>query len=438
MSCILTLPPEWHAEVDRWHACLAQLPAHASQERSVLHQRLYFLYKQRGDYSAALAQAQQAVQCAPERFQTWGNLANIQRDLQQFTQAERSYQAAFQRCSDTLSQARLRFNWALCQLTQGNYTQGWQGFLAKFAGGHERLAPESLRALPRWQGESLRGKRILIQALEGFGDCLQWLRFLPQVRQATACTAVGFCSHPELSPLLLPPEAVAYSPFSQVTVYADGEIALKQQAFDVWLPLYALPYLCHAQMEHLPLPWTRLFPSAPALPESDAATWRVGLAWQANAAAPTARRRSIGLFEALPLLQRLQCQYPRIQFYAFQPVLSAAESEALEQVMKQVPLKDLGPHLQHFAHTAGYLQQMDALISVDTVMAHLAPALRVPTGLLLSYVADWRWLTSYHQESPWYPAEHSAFALFRQKTPGDWDSTFAPLIQEINRWHGNP
>lgn len=415
----MTSPPEF-------------IPGGRAQQAQA-HQRLYLQCKQQGRYTDALYHAQQAVQMAPERFHVWGNLANIQRDLQDFARAERSYQEALRRCVDPQARAQLRFNWALCQLAQGNYTQGWQGFLAKFAGGHERPAPDALQVLPRWQGETLAGKRVLVQALEGFGDCLQWLRFVPLLGQATGCQQVGFCSHPELSSLLLPPGARAYSPLHCVTFYKDAETALHQDAFDLWLPLYALPHVCRAQLEHLPLPWAPLFPAlvdglpSPAKNE-ETGFRRVGIAWQANPLAPTAQRRNLPLPQLVALLRILSQQYPELHFYSFQYHLSAGDELELQRVAAQLPLTDLRPQLHDFAHTAGFLQQMDALITVDTVMAHLGAALRVPTRLLLSYVADWRWLSSVYRQSPWYPAERSDFVLFRQTEPGDWPSVCDDVV----------
>lgn len=413
----MTSPPEW---------------PESRQEQGQWHQHQYLQCKQQGRYADALYHAQQAVQYTPDRFHAWGNLANIQRDLQDFARAEHSYQQALRRCADPQSRAQLRFNWALSQLTQGNYTQGWQGFLAKFAGGHERSAPDALQGLPRWQGESLVGKRVLVQALEGFGDCLQWLRFLPLLRQATGCGPVGVCSHPELSPLLLPPEARAYSPLHQVSLYVDAQLALAQQDFDLWLPLYALPHLCRAQLEHLPAPWERLFPAAVALlsasQPADTGRRRIGLVWQVNPLAPTARRRNLPFAQLVSLLQTLYAADPQVQFYSFQYHLSAAEETDLQRVAVQLPLTDLRPQLLDFAHTAGLLQQMDVLITVDTVMAHLGAALRVPTHLLLSYVADWRWLTAVYRESPWYPAERSDFRLFRQTEPGNWQTVCDQVV----------
>ena len=76
---------------------------------------------------------------------------------------------------------------------------------------------------------------------------------------------------------------------------------------------------------------------------------------------------------------------------------------------------DLGRHLGDFADTAAAIQQLDAVVSICTSVAHLAGALGCPTWIMLAFAADWRWLQK-REDTPWYPSVR----LVRQQTPGDW------------------
>jgi ADP-heptose:LPS heptosyltransferase len=85
-----------------------------------------------------------------------------------------------------------------------------------------------------------------------------------------------------------------------------------------------------------------------------------------------------------------------------------------------------GPLLKGFPNTAYALSGMDLVITVDTVLAHLAGALGLPTFLLLSFIPDWRWMLG-REDSPWYPTVH----LYRQPIPGDWDAVIRHMIRDL-------
>ena len=83
---------------------------------------------------------------------------------------------------------------------------------------------------------------------------------------------------------------------------------------------------------------------------------------------------------------------------------------------------DLGGVPEDFADTAALIARLDAVVSVDTAVAHLAGALGKPLLLLLPYAADFRWLRG-RDNTPWYPSAR----LERQPRFGDWDSVVARL-----------
>jgi len=88
----------------------------------------------------------------------------------------------------------------------------------------------------------------------------------------------------------------------------------------------------------------------------------------------------------------------------------------------------LGPDFSDFGDTAAAVAHLDLIISVDTVVAHLAGAMGKPTWVLLPYTADWRWLED-RSDSPWYPS----MRVFRQRTWGDWSEVMKNVVRELDR-----
>jgi len=81
-----------------------------------------------------------------------------------------------------------------------------------------------------------------------------------------------------------------------------------------------------------------------------------------------------------------------------------------------------------FLDTAGLIQQLDLVISVDTAMAHLAGALARPVWLLNRYESEWRWMLT-RTDSPWYPT----MRIFRQPAPGAWDRVIEQVTAALQK-----
>jgi hypothetical protein len=97
-----------------------------------------------------------------------------------------------------------------------------------------------------------------------------------------------------------------------------------------------------------------------------------------------------------------------------------------------MPIVDLAGDLVDFSDTAAVLGEMDLVITVDTAVAHLAGALDRPTWLLLSHVADFRWLRD-RTDTPWYPS----MRLYRQSTRGDWAGVIARVAHDLSERTGS-
>jgi len=307
-----------------------------------------------------------------------------------------------------------RFHLALHLLAQGRLAEGWPLYEARFdpaVGGINTRLPAL--PFPRWQGEPLAGRRLLLWPEQGFGDVLQFVRYAPLLKRRGVAHLTVAVSRP-LQDLLREVDGV------DAVVSSNGPPA----PHDFWSMLLDLPMRLGTTLQTIPadLPYLAA-PAAnrkrwrEALPEGP----RVGLVWQGSALHLDDRRRSIAsLRELAPLWAA-----PGWHFVSLQR--DAGAEEAAHAPADQ-PLTPLGPQLRDFADSAAVVEQLDLVICVDTAVAHLAGALGKPVWVLLPHGAvDWRWL-QHRSDSPWYPG---VMRLFRQPAPGRWDLAIAAVAQAL-------
>jgi lipoprotein NlpI len=301
--------------------------------------------------------------------------------------------------------AEAHVNRALVYLQQGRYEEGFPEYEWR------QHRPDYARPFqqPRWDGSPLKGRTLLLWSEQGFGDTLQFARFIPLVTKLVP--NVIFETQRELCPLL-------ENNFNVHLIAQDDPLP----AFDVHCPLMSLPTIFHTTLQTIPtqVPYIRI----PQDRESHwhtrlaaIATRKVGIAWASNALHPTARRRSCSLTDLLPL-----ASLPNVTLISLQKGPAAAETRTAPRTSN---ILDLSEELNDFADTAAVISQLDRVITVDTAVAHLAGALGKPASILLPVSSEWRWLLN-RDDSPWYPTAR----LFRQTTPGDWSTVVQNLLAD--------
>ena len=255
-----------------------------------------------------------------------------------------------------------------------------------------------------WQGEDVRGQRVILRCLHGLGDAVQMFRFLPRLRELAAELIVE-----------VPPSLLEIAPcFSGLgdgvgEVITWGEQAPARPAvWDVQIEIMEVPYLLRVSCEdlepkqgYLQLPEKLLEKTARAVGNSHRP--RVGLVWTAGAWNPA---RSIP-FELLQDLARIE----EVQFWSLQGMDERSACPA----GPEHPWRDVYEVGDGILPLAATIRHMDLVITVDTLAAHLAGALGVPCWVLLQHRADWRWMSG-RADTPWY----STLRLWRQPRPGDW------------------
>ncbi len=293
---------------------------------------------------------------------------------------------------------------ALTELQTGNYPDGFRHFEARWKLPRAQKMPR--RDGPRWTGEAVDGRRILVQVEPGFRNAIQFARFVPVLADHGARVIIE-CA-PELTTLLATLSGV------------DQVIAFGAQApeFDLTVPLLSLPHLLGTTKQDLPTePYLAAAASSDLqLEASSEISMRVGLVW---GAAPTTPDRSWPLVRLTPLLED-----PSIGVFSLQ---TGPQAGQLAMFGLDHLVTDLGPKLKSFADTAAAISQLDLIISVDAAPAHLAAAMGRPTWMLLRYGADWRW-PEQRTSSPWYPAVR----LFRQSKPDDFTGAVTAIRSALD------
>jgi tetratricopeptide (TPR) repeat protein len=263
-------------------------------------------------------------------------------------------------------------NFATALMSQGDYAAGWIRYEHRLHLRDMRLPPAGI---PRWQGESLEGKRLLVSAEQGFGDLLQFARFLPLLQGE-----IWLDCPVEMKRLMasLPGIKGVLSPGDEVP------------RMDYAIPLLSLPCLLQTggKLMSETIPYIYRPRSGPALPADPRR--KIGLVWSGRPAKGelfirrTLARRSCLLSDLEPLWR-----LPQFAWYSLQL------GERVEP-----PLIDLAPLISDFADSAALIDQLDLVISIDTAAAHLTAAMGKPLWLLLAPgQCDYRWT----QNCPWYP-----------------------------------
>jgi tetratricopeptide (TPR) repeat protein len=305
-----------------------------------------------------------------------------------------------------------RWNLGMALLLSGDYQRGWPAFESRreiaVLGCNRRFSQ------PEWKGEDLRGKTILIHAEQGYGDAIQFIRYMPMVAQCGG--RVILQCHSALARLF-----AGQAGIDQIVSEVES-----LPAFDVHAQMMSLAKIFGTTLSTIP-EVIQIIPS-----ELWGGKWvgqietlseriKVGIVWAGNPRHVNDRERSIPAE-----LLRLLGDMPGVRFVSLQ-------KETRQLPPASLNLIDFTAELSDFADTAALISKLDLVICVDTAVAHLAGTMGKPVWLLLPFAPDWRWMLK-REDSPWYPS----MRLFRQPRWGDWQSvisTVAAAIAEKLQFH---
>ncbi len=370
--------------------------------------------QQLGRYDEALASYEAAIVAPAETAQSRYTRSVALQQLRRDQEALEGYQLAWK--TDPNHSAARRSE-AFCRLLLGDFAEGWVQHEGRWLANDFMLRQRHVDR-PLWLGtEPVAGKTVLLHAEQGYGDTLQFCRYVGMVEARGAKVVLEV---PSALKLLLG----SLDGVSQLV--SEDE---PTPAFDLQCPLMSLPLAFKTDLTNIPTatPYLRADSSRrekwrqrldevarPGRP-------RVGLAWSGNPRQKNDQNRSM-LFAEMALLCGLDAT-----FVSLQPFVRERDVASLEQS----GIVHFGAELADFADTAALMEALDLVISVDTSVAHLAGALGRPLWVLLCRVPDWRWLLD-REDSPWYPQAR----LFRQDKPGDWPALIGRVREALGEWMG--
>jgi tetratricopeptide (TPR) repeat protein len=401
---------------------------------AVSYTNLGCAYFQNGDQNSAIACFQQALILQPDYPEAFYNLGVTQQSQNQYELAIINYQHTLEFCPDHLDalknlaylamktqrinesihyyrqalaikpeDADLHASYSLTLLLNADFAQGWQEYEWRWRSKASLHEMKRHFHQPGWRGENLQNLSLFVYSEQGFGDTLQFCRYI-KLLHALGCSRIIFECQPALKTLMSQCfEAIA-------DVIAVGETL---PDFDRHCPLMSLPLMFGSDLDNIPAPIPYLWAD-----KYLARQWqsrlgthhllRVGLTWAGNPSADVDGSRSLLVSQLSPLFELAD-----IEFFSLQ---------ISQDYQQNQNIIDHTSHLIDYTETAGLISQLDLIISVDTSVAHLAGAMGKPVWLLSRFDGCWRWLLN-REDSPWYPN----MRIFRQQEAGNWQT----IIEQV-------
>jgi hypothetical protein len=290
-----------------------------------------------------------------------------------------------------------------CRMLAGDFEQAWRESDCIASRG----APDPNRL---WSGRPLDGKSVIVRCLHGLGDAIQFIRFARPLRtvaarvfvEVPACLVRLFQTIPDLD-----------------GVFTWDDPGSGPPDWDEHIEVMELGRYFRATAETLPCEVPYLFPPDDAAFERDAGSqFRVGVGW---ASSTWNLRRSVPIDTLFPVLS-----VPGCRFYSLQQGSREEETANIHPEFRPRPVISATDDVQR---TASFIRQLDVVVAVDTMVAHLAGALGKPVFLMLENCADWRWMID-RTDSPWYPT----MRVFRQPRTGSWSQVVGDVASALERF----
>jgi len=369
------------------------------------------LLHEQGRLEAAVEMYQEAISLKPDYIDAIDNLGKTRRDLGMLSEAMSCYERSLQLNPGNVE---TRFDMATLHLLQGDFADGWIGYEWRFKRENWKSVYPYPFDIPRWQGEPFTGKRLLVHSEQGLGDSLQFVRYLPMVKERG-----GEVVFETVGPLMN-----LFRGLEGVDRLIEGPAYTNQSMhFHFYVPLLSLPGVFGTRMETIPSKTPYIYPDSQKIRIweqrlADKKGFRIGLVWAGKA---SDRRRSCPLIEMAPLLQ--------VAGVVFLGLQRGEASEEVTRLPDSMAFENIGELFEDFSDTAAAIEHLDLVISIDTSVAHLAGAMNKPVWVPLIKSPDWRWFMD-RDDSPWYPT----MRLFRQTRAGQWDRPVRQLKEALSAW----
>jgi len=393
-------------------------------------------YMERGEYEQVITLTQYCVGLHASDRLMWHRLGTAQFMLGDLAGSV----IAFRRSLQVEHLKSTAFALSQPLLCQGHYDEGLELYEHRFDSYPQINWPQSEQMpMPQWQGESLKGKSLLVWTEQGFGDCIQFSRIITVLSEQGAVIDLMISnSHASLAPLLETVNGV-----ENVNVIHNKEVTLNRR-YDYHSPMMSLMRCIKLTPTTVPISESQYLHIPADQEQNDALTeqlneiathkneLKIGIVWTTALKNSfkehdflhflQKERKSLNSDDVLPLLKLGE----GFRFYS----LHLEKSQALQRVLDSQAIVDTSHCISSFTDTACLVDAMDLIISIDTSVAHLSGALGKPTINLLPFAADWRWQGN-REDSPWYPT----MRLLRQSFRNDWSTVILRLQTLLPKIH---
>lgn len=370
------------------------------------------LFFKKQEYSKAIECYNECLNIDPECADAHHNLGSLHEGNRDFLKAFECYTKAL---NFNKNHVQSRWNRALLNLREGNYTAGFSDFEVRLQ--KEEIIRNDL-PFPEWKGEDLSKKTLFIYTEQGYGDFIQYIRFIKLLRPSVKTIVLEVKE--ELRELL--------NSFPDVDFFHTKNTSLPEFKIDFKVALMSLPHLLKIDMENLLSQTSYLLPSTDRIQYFEKKLsiyeYKIGFVWTGNKWPPGNNIRHTELIH----FKNLAKHFPDITFISLQ---LGEDRQELKQINVE-NLIDITDEIENFNDTSAILKNLDLLITIDTSIAHLGGALGIETWLLLSSLPDWRWLAG-DEYSLWYPT----IKIYRQIPSGDWKQLFSEIALDLRKKTGN-
>ena len=364
------------------------------------------IYLQNGNTETAKEYFLKAVEDKQSRVVAFTNLGVGSLEELRIEEAVSFFDIAIKSKSDLVE---AHYNKAHALLLKGDYEKGWEEY--EWRKKREEFIKPNF-AKPELLDQDIKGKRVLVYAEQGFGDTINFVRYLKLLKDE-GCYVI-FMSDAALAGLFLNVNWID-------RIIVCENLDEPEIQYDYQIALLSLPYYFKTGGNNIPLPDQYLSSDSVSdkvwsqrIRESE--NIKVGLVWAGNSKNNRDKIRSVALVDFLSLIS-----IKGIDFYSLQMGEAANQ---LDDVY--YPVTPLGKYIKNFSDTASIINNLDLVISIDTSVVHLAGALNKPVWNLITYLPDWRWLLD-RSDSPWY----SSMKLYRQQNKGNWKNVIDEVTYDL-------
>ena len=371
------------------------------------------VYNKLYDYKTAAKMHEKSIELEPKGSNAYSNLGTSYKYLGFSAKSINSYKKAIELDPNFVN---AHFDLATMYLSNEDFLNGWKEYEWRFK--KEEMIPHIIRhkdifSKPLFTGvEDIKDKTLLLHSEQGYGDSIQFIRFLPQIKEKFGCKIAVKCRE-GLKEL--------FQTMSEIDVIVDRSEATA--AFDYQLSIMSMPFILGMKsINDLPkqMPYLKSIPDKSLEIKKEKGKINIGICWSASITGESYEGKVFDLKLFEPLMNN-----PKINLYSLQV---GDGSEDIKKYGFEKQIIDLTDKLTDFSKTAYLIDNLDLVISSDTAVAHLTGALNKPVWIPLQKIPDWRW-TNKGETTKWYPSAK----LFRQKTARVWEGVFQSLNAKLSK-----